>query len=107
MLRDNKKNLSVSFNHRFRYIDGVLSVNNYNFHNYVHLIYPDDLKIKHTTEFENSATYLDILFNIDSKANRQLLYMTKMMILNFQSSTFLFYVVTYYFYLVLICISPS
>ena len=33
------KKLAVSFNHTFRYIDDVLSINNYNFHNYVHLIY--------------------------------------------------------------------
>jgi hypothetical protein len=39
---------------------------NINFNNYVHLIYPDELKIKDTTEFDKSASYLDILPNIDS-----------------------------------------
>ena len=43
-----------------------LSINNHNFHNYVHLIYPDELDIKDTTESDKSASYLDILLNIDS-----------------------------------------
>ena len=66
LLRDNNKKLAVSFNHAFRYIDDVLSINNNNFHNYVHLIYPDELEIKDTTASEKSASYLDSLLNIDS-----------------------------------------
>ena len=46
LLRDNNKKLAVSFNHTFRYIDDVLSINNHNFHNYVHLIYPDELIVR-------------------------------------------------------------
>jgi hypothetical protein len=38
-----KKKLAVYFNHTFRYIDDVLSTNNHNFHNDVHLIYFDEL----------------------------------------------------------------
>jgi hypothetical protein len=61
------KKLAVSFNHTYRYIDDVLSINNYNFHNYVHLIYPDELKIKkNITESDISTSYLDILRNFDS-----------------------------------------
>jgi hypothetical protein len=60
------KKLAVSFNHTFRYIDDVLSINNHNFHNYVLLIYPDELEIKDTTESDKSASYLYILLNIDS-----------------------------------------
>jgi hypothetical protein len=33
--QDDNKKLAVSFNHTFRYIDNVLSINNFNFHNYV------------------------------------------------------------------------
>jgi hypothetical protein len=84
LLRDNNKKLAVSFNHTFRYIDDVLSINNHDFHNYVHLIYPDKLEIKDTTESDKSASYLDMLLNIH--------YMTNVMILTLQSSTFLFYV---------------
>jgi hypothetical protein len=36
------------------------------FHNYVHLINPDELEIKDTTKSDKSASYLDILLNIDS-----------------------------------------
>jgi hypothetical protein len=61
LLRDINKKLPVSFNHTFRYIDDVLSINNHNFHNYVHLLYPDELEIKNTTESDKSASYLDIL----------------------------------------------
>jgi hypothetical protein len=66
LLRDNNKKLAVSFKHTFRYIDDVSSINNHNFHNYVHLIYPDELEIMDTTESDKSASYLDILLNIDS-----------------------------------------
>ena len=33
---------------------------------YVHLIYPDELEIKDTTESDKYASYSDILLNIDS-----------------------------------------
>jgi hypothetical protein len=33
---------------------------------YVHLIYPDELEIKDTTESDKSASYLHILLKIDS-----------------------------------------
>jgi hypothetical protein len=56
----------MSLNHTFRYIDDVLSINNHDFQNYVHLIYPDDFEIKNTTESDISASYLDILLNINS-----------------------------------------
>jgi hypothetical protein len=65
LLRDNNKKLAVSYNHTFRYIDDVLSINNDNYHNYVHLIYPDELEIKDTTESDKSASYLGISLNID------------------------------------------
>ena len=54
------KKLAVTFNHTFRYIDDVLSINNHNFHHYVHLIYPGELAIKDTTESDKPASYLDI-----------------------------------------------
>jgi hypothetical protein len=56
----------VFFNHTFRYSNDDLSIRNHNFHHYVHLIYPNELKIKDTTESDKSASYLDILLNIDS-----------------------------------------
>jgi hypothetical protein len=44
LLQDNNKKLAVSFNHTFTYIDDVLFINNHNFHNCVHLLYPDELE---------------------------------------------------------------
>jgi hypothetical protein len=64
--QDINKKLGVSFNHTFRYIDDVLLIKNHNFHNYVHLIYHGELEITDTTESDISASYLDILLNIDS-----------------------------------------
>jgi hypothetical protein len=109
LLQDHKKKLAVSFNHTFKYIDDVLSINNYNFHNYVHLIYPDELEIKDTAESDKSASYIDILLNIDSngRLTTSLHYMTNVMILTLQLSTFSFYVVTYHFHLLMVCMSPS
>jgi hypothetical protein len=51
----------MSFHNTFRYIDDALSINNHNFHDYVHLIYPNELEIKDTTESYKSASYLDII----------------------------------------------
>jgi hypothetical protein len=44
----------------------ILSINNHNFYNYVHMIHSDELEINDTTQSNISASYLDILFNIDS-----------------------------------------
>jgi hypothetical protein len=43
----------------------------------------------------------------DYKLDWQLHYMTNVMILTLQSSTFPFYVVTYHFHLLMVCTSPS
>jgi hypothetical protein len=50
------------------YHNDILPINNHTFHNYVHLIYPDELKIKEITESDKykSASYLDILIDIAS-----------------------------------------
>jgi hypothetical protein len=54
------------FNSTFRYIDEVLSINNDQFHSYVDSINPSELEIKDTTESSTSASYLDVLLNIDA-----------------------------------------
>jgi hypothetical protein len=66
LLQDNNKKQGMSIKHTFIHIDYVLSINNHNFHMYVHLIYPDVFEIKDTTESEKSASYLDILLYFDS-----------------------------------------
>jgi hypothetical protein len=41
-------------------------MNNSTFHNYVYMIYHHEPEINNTTESDKSASYLDILLNIDS-----------------------------------------
>jgi hypothetical protein len=59
--------LARSFNLTFRYIDDVLSLNNYRFGDVVDRIYPIELEIKDTTYTDISASYLDLHFEIDSE----------------------------------------
>jgi hypothetical protein len=55
----------VAFNSTFRYIDDVSLINNDQFLSYDDSIYPGELEIKDTTESSISASYLDVLLNID------------------------------------------
>jgi hypothetical protein len=59
--------LDVAFNSTFRDIDDVLSINNDQFHSYIDSIYPGELK--DTTESFTTASYLDILLNIDAEGD--------------------------------------
>ena len=58
----------MAFNSTFRYIDDVLSIKNDQFNSYVDSIYPSEVEIKDTTESYTctSASYLDVLLNIDA-----------------------------------------
>jgi len=60
LLRKGEKKLAQSFNYTYSYIDDVLSLNNKNFSNCLHLIYPVELVVKDTTDSPNSASYLDL-----------------------------------------------
>jgi hypothetical protein len=51
--------LAQTFNSNFRYIDDVLSLNNSRFGD-LHLIYPNELKVKYTVDTQKSASYLDL-----------------------------------------------
>ena len=66
LLKKNEKKLARSFNFTFRYIDDVLSLNNYRFGDFVDRIYPIELEIKDTTDTDRSASYLDLHLKIDS-----------------------------------------
>jgi hypothetical protein len=55
-----------SFNFTFRYIDDVLSINNYRLGDFVDRIYLIELEIKDTTDTDRSASYLDLHLEIDS-----------------------------------------
>ena len=65
LVKSKKKNLAQSFNFTFRYIDDVLSLSNAKFEDHLHLIYPNELEIKNTTDTIKSASYLDLFIQID------------------------------------------
>ena len=65
LIKQGEKTTARSFNYTFRYIDDVLSLNNTNFENYLHRIYPSELEIKNTTVSSNSASYLDLFLEYD------------------------------------------
>jgi hypothetical protein len=86
----------VSFNHTFKYIDDILSINSNNFAIFFfNLIYPDELEIKETKYSDKSTSYLYILLNIDSNGRLTTTLYGNVLNLTLQSSTFLFYVVRY------------
>jgi len=65
LFRKGEKKLAQSINFMFRYIDDVLSLNNKNFRNFLHLIYPVELVVKDITDSPNSASYLDLYLEHD------------------------------------------
>jgi hypothetical protein len=100
--------LAMSFNHTFRYIDYFLSINNHNFHNYVHLIYPNELKIKDTTESDKAASYLVIVSNIDPNGRLTTSLYDKRDGFHFAVVNFPFLCRSIcHFHLFIMCISPS
>ena len=56
----------MSVNFSFRYIDDVLSLNNLQFKDYLHQIYPSELEFKETTDTPALASYLDLYLYIDN-----------------------------------------
>ena len=50
LLSAGRNRLASQFNFTYRYIDGVLSINNPDFDNYLGRMYPSELEIKDTTE---------------------------------------------------------
>jgi len=62
--KDNK--LAQTFNCSFRYMDDVLALNNSRFGDYLHRNYPNELEVKHTTDTQKSASYLDLYLEIDN-----------------------------------------
>jgi hypothetical protein len=49
-LKNKDRKLAHTFNSIFRYTDDVLSLNNSQFGDYLHLIYPNELEVKDTTD---------------------------------------------------------
>jgi hypothetical protein len=67
LLKKNEKKLAWSFSFTFRYIDDVLSLNNSRFSDVFHRIYSIELEIKYTIDTDMSASYLDLLLEIESE----------------------------------------
>ena len=64
LLSTGRKQLASRFNHTFRYIDDLLSINNPEFENFLGQMYPAEHEITDTTESSTSASYLDLLLSI-------------------------------------------
>jgi hypothetical protein len=73
LLKKNEKKLAWSFNFTFRYIDDVISLNNFRFGDFVDRIYPIELEIKHITDTDRSASYLDLHLEIDSYGGKEII----------------------------------
>ena len=65
VLKNKDRKLAQIFNSSFRYIDGVLSLNNSRFCDYLHRIYPNELEVENTTDTQKSTSYLDLHLEID------------------------------------------
>jgi hypothetical protein len=59
LLKTKDRKLAQILNSSFHYIDGVLSLNNYRFSDYLHIFYPNKLEVKDTTDTQNSASYIE------------------------------------------------
>jgi hypothetical protein len=94
LLHEKKKYLAVAFSSTFRYIDDVLSINNYHFHSNVDSVYPNELEIKDTTECSTSTSYL-LSFKINGTISIS------------PSSTSLTYVVIFQPHLGMVCVYSS
>jgi hypothetical protein len=65
LVKDKKIHEARAFNFTYRYIDDVLSINNFRFAEFLPLIYPPELEDKETTDTALSASILDIYLEFD------------------------------------------
>ena len=56
--------LAKRFSNTMRYIDDLLTLNNTSFHSAIDDIYPEELKLKKTSESSIALSYLDIQITI-------------------------------------------
>ena len=66
LLMKNEKELARSFKFTFRYIDGVLSLNNCKFGDFIDRSYPIEPEIKDTTDIAKCTSYIDIHLSISN-----------------------------------------
>jgi hypothetical protein len=97
------REITVSFKHTQRYIDNVISINNYNFPYYIHLIYPNE-----TSQNLTYLLHIWIFYSI-SVAVWQLHVRQTWLFLKLQPSTSLFCIVIYmyHFHILMVYIRES
>ena len=61
-IKESKRKLARKFNLSYLYTDGLISVNNKRFKEFISDIYPKELTISETTESTSVDSYLDLLF---------------------------------------------
>jgi hypothetical protein len=83
------------------------SFNNNNFHNYVQLIYPDELEINDTTESDKYASYINISLNINSDGRLTTTLYGKCDDFDFAIADFPFLSSNILLAPLMVCISPS
>jgi hypothetical protein len=88
LLKKNEKKLAWSFNFTFRYIDDVISLNNFRFGDFVDRIYPIELEIKHITDTDRSASYLDLHLEIDSYGGKEIISIFSLWTFHLNVATF-------------------
>ena len=65
IIKSGRRHLAKSFHFTYIYIDGVFSLNNHRFTDYVYDIYHVELEIKETTDDQYHSSFLDLLLGID------------------------------------------
>ena len=107
LIKINEKKLARSSNVTFRYIDDVFSLNNSRFGDFVDRIYPIELQIKDTTDTDRSASYHDLLLEIDIEGRLRTKHYDKRDESNFPIVNFHLYVATFELHLHMEYISCS
>jgi hypothetical protein len=68
--------LDQTIDSSFRYIDGVLSLNNSRLGEYLHFINQNELDVKDTTDNQRSTSYLDLHIEIENGRLKKTLLQT-------------------------------
>ena len=84
LLKNREQILAQTFNSSFNYLNYVLSLNNSQFGNYLHLLYPNELEVKDTTDTLKSVSYIDLHLEIDNEEKLKTHFTTNVMISLFQ-----------------------
>ena len=75
LVKDKKIHEARAFNFTYRYIDDVLSINNFRFAEFLPLIYPPELEVKETTDTASSASFWTYTSNLTAVVNSVLKFM--------------------------------